>query len=104
MREKSFLNARRKPALQNDGADGTRRALVFQRHETASCLLLECHMRNDGDAQARVHHPENAREVAALKNNLRIQVCAFAGLTRCPAEAMAVAQKQERFFPEFRER
>ena len=60
-------------------------------------LFLDGHFRNDGNAHARADHTEKTAELAAFENDLRMETRAVAGGNGGIAEAVAIAQEQERF-------
>ena len=69
MLEKFDLQARRRFPLQCNGPNGAR---VGKRDEAAARPLLDGHLRNDRNSEARANHAENAAELTALENYLRI--------------------------------
>jgi hypothetical protein len=70
----------------------------------AKKLLLDSHFRNDGNAHACADHAEQAAELAAFENNLRMETRAVTGSNGGIAETVAVAQEQERLGAEVFER
>ena len=92
------MQARERAAAQDCGADNARGLVVGDAHVAAARRFLDGHFRDDGYTHAGADHAENAAELAALENDLRIQTGAVAGGNGGVAEAVAVAQEQEWLF------
>ena len=96
MVQERVMRARERASPKHDGADGTLSGGILNANIAATRFLLDRHFRNDGNAHSRSHHAEKAAELAALKNNLRMKAGAIAGGYGVIAEAMAVAEQEER--------
>jgi len=95
VRKKRVMGARERTSAKNYGADRACRGGIVNAGESAPGLLVDRHFRNDGDAHSRSHHAEKAAELAALKNNLRMEAGAVARRDGGVAEAVAVAKQQK---------
>ena len=89
------MRAGQRASAEDDGADRARGGGIVNAHEAAPRLFIDRHFRNDGNAHAGAHHTQKAAELAALKNNLRVQTGAIARRNGCIAEAVAIAQEQK---------
>ena len=89
------MRAGQRTAAEDDGADRACGNGIVNAHEAAPRLFVDGHFRNDGDAHTRSHHAEKAAELAALKNNLRVQAGSVARCDGRIAEAVAIAQQQK---------
>ncbi len=103
MREESFVYAGLRFALQGDSADGSGGVLVGQGKEAATLALFHGHVRNYGDAKPGGDHTEDAAELAAFEDDLRIHAGAIAGGHGGFAEAVPVAKEKEGIGFEFAE-
>ena len=97
MSEKSVVCTGERTATKDNGADGANSLVIGDADVSASRFFLDGHFGNDGKAHARADHAEKAAELAAFENDLRMEPRAVAGGNGGIAEAMAVAQEQERF-------
>lgn len=97
MREKGVVRTGERAATKDDGADGANRLVIGDADIAAWRFFLDGHFRNDGNAHARAYHAEQAAELAAFKNDLRMETCAVAGRNGGIPETVAIAQEQERF-------
>jgi hypothetical protein len=91
------VNARERAPAENDSANGARSFIVGDAHITAAGVFLDGHFGNDGDAHAGANHAEDAAELAALEDDLRINPCAVASGNGGVTEAVPVAKEQEGF-------
>ena len=82
---------------QDDGADGTGSLFVGNGHVAARWILLDDHLRNDGNTHSCTDHAEQTAELAAFENNLGMQARTIAGGDGGVAKAVAVAEKYEGF-------
>ena len=64
-------------------------------HEAAPRFSVDGHFRNDGNTHPGSHHAEKTAELAAFKNNLRVEARAVARRDGGVAEAVAIAQQQK---------
>ena len=97
MRQKSAVRTGERTAAKDHGSDGANGLVIGDADIAAWRFFLEGHFRNDGNTHARADHAKQAAELAAFKNDLRMEACAVAGGNGGIAEAVAVAQEQERF-------
>jgi hypothetical protein len=89
------MRAGQRASAEDDCADRACRGGIVNAHEAAPRLFLNGHFRNDGNPHASAHHAQKAAELAALKNNLRVQTGPIARRNGCIAEAVAIAQEQK---------
>ena len=89
-------HASEEAAAKDGGTNGAAGGLVGETHVAAARIFLDGHFGNDGDAHAGAHHVQEAGELTALENNLRIDAGAAAGGYRGVAKAVAIAQEQKR--------
>src|ERR1039458_8834672 len=78
VREKRCLQASGGFPFQRNRCNGSHGAVVRERDKAASRALLDGHLRNNGNAEARAHHAENSAELTTLENDLRIEMGALA--------------------------
>lgn len=97
MRQKGVMRSRERAATEDYCADDANGLAVRDAYVTASSALLHGHFWNDGHAHSRADHAQNAAELAALENNLRMQARAIACRDGGIPETMAVAQEKKRF-------
>src|ERR1700694_6185557 len=97
VREKGCVRTGGRATAKDDSADGANRLVIGDADIAALRLFLDGHFRNDGNAHARADHAEKTAELAAFKNELRMETRAIAGSNGGIAETVAVAQEQERF-------
>jgi len=90
-------------AAEDGGADGAGRLVVGYANVAALRFFLDGHFGDDGNAHARANHTEQAAELAALENDLRMETRAIAGGNGGVTETVAVTQEQERFRAEILE-
>jgi len=83
-------------SAENDATDGTCGVLIGNSHVAATCLLVDGHLGNEGNAHAGAYHAQEAAELATLKDNLRMQADAIAGSNSVIAEAVTIAEQEER--------
>ena len=95
-REKSAVSTSERTAAQDDGTDGANRLVIGDADVAALRFSLDGHFGNDGNAHARANHAEQAAELAAFENDLRMQACAIAGGNGGIAETVAISQQQKR--------
>jgi hypothetical protein len=95
--KKSELRAGEGPAAEDNRADGAGSLLIGNVNVTACRFSLDGHFRNDRNTHSRANHAEQAAELAAFKDNLRVKTRAVAGSDSGVSEAMAIAQQQEGF-------
>ena len=88
--KKSDVRAGERPAAEDNRADGAGSLLIRDVHVTAWRFSFDGHFRNDGDAHSRADHAEQAAELTAFKNNLRVKTRAVAGRDNGVSEAMAI--------------
>src|SRR4029077_1573013 len=86
-----------------DGADGAGSFIVGDADKAAVSALLDGHFGNNGDPHAGPNHAEDAAELPALEDDLRIDSRAVASGHGGVAKAMPVAKKQEWFFAQILE-
>src|ERR1700716_2985520 len=91
-------------AAKDDRADGADGLVVGDADVTAMRLFLDGHFRDDGNAHARADHAEQATELTAFENDLRMETRAVASGNGSIAETVAVAKEQEWFGAEIIER
>ncbi len=96
MREKRLVSAGAGTSTEGNGSDGADGLLIGDAHVAALRFSLNGHFRNDGNAHPRADHAEEAAELAALENNLRMEPRAVTGGDGGIAETVAVAQKQKK--------
>ena len=89
--------AGKRAAAEDDGADGTNCLLVGDADIAALRFFLDGHFGNNGNTHACADHAEKTAELAAFKNDLRMETCAVAGGNGGIAETVAVAEEQEGF-------
>jgi len=95
--EEALVGAGKGAAAENGGADGADSAGVSDAHVAAAGDFVDGHFGDDGNAHACADHAEKAAELAALENNLRMEMGAIAGGDGGIAKTMAIAEKEERF-------
>ena len=95
--EKAEVGAGKGTAAENYGADGAGSFGVGDAHVAAGRCFLDGHFWNDGNAHACADHAEEAAELAALENDLRMKTGAIASGDGGITKTMAVAEEQERF-------
>ena len=86
-----------RPAAEDDSADGAKGLVIGNADIAAWRFPLDGHFGNDGNAHVRADHAEKAAELAAFKNDPRVETRAVAGGHGGIAETVAVAQEQEGF-------
>jgi hypothetical protein len=96
MSQKRAVCASQRAAAENDGANGADRLVIGDADIAARRFFLDGHFGNDGNAHARANHTEQAAELAAFENDLRMETRAVASGDGSVAETVAVAQEQER--------
>lgn len=84
-------------AAEYDDSYGARGRGIVDAHVTTTRFFLDGHFRDDGNAHARADHAEQAAELAAFENNLRMEAGAIAGRHGGISKTVAVTQKKERF-------
>jgi hypothetical protein len=87
-------------AAEDDGPEGAGSIGVGDPDITAEGALFDSHLGNNGDADACANHAEDAAELAALEDNLRIHPGAVARGNGGVTEAVTVAKEQEWFLAE----
>ncbi len=97
MSEKSVVCTGERTAAKDNGADGANGLVIGDADVAAWRFFLDGHFGNDGNAHAGADHAEKTAELAAFKNDLRMEARAIAGRNSSIAETVAVAQEQERF-------
>ena len=97
MREKSAVSTGQRAAAEHNDADGADSLLIGDAHITALRFFLDGHFGNDGNTHPRADHAEEAAELAAFENYLRMQTRAVAGGDGGITKAVAVTQEQEGF-------
>src|SRR5580693_6367953 len=70
--QESVVHACERAPAEDDSADGARGLIVGDADVAAASALFDGHFRNDGDAHAGANHAEDAAELAALEDDLRI--------------------------------
>jgi hypothetical protein len=71
--------------------------IVGERDVGAGRFFVEGHFGDEGNAHASGDHAEEATELAAFEDDLRMEPGAVASGKRVFAEAVAVAEEQEGF-------
>ena len=104
MREKGIVRTGERAAAKDDSADGANGLFIGDADVAALSLFLDGHFRNDGNTHARPDHTEQATELTAFENDLRMETRAVACGNGGIAKTVAVAQEQERFGAEIFER
>lgn len=89
------MRAGERASAENEGADGARGGGIVESHKAAARFFLDGHLRNDGDSHAGSHHTKKAAELAALKNNLRVEAGAVARRDGGIAETVAIAEQKK---------
>jgi hypothetical protein len=90
------VRAGQRATSKDDRTNGTGSLFVSDARVAALRFSFDSHFRNDGNAHACTDHAEKAAELSAFKNNLWVKTRAVACGNSRIAEAMAVAQQQER--------
>ena len=78
-------------AMEDDGANGADGLVIGDADIAAMRLFLDRHFRNDGNAHTRADHAEQATELTAFENDLRMETRPVAGGNGSVAETVAVA-------------
>jgi hypothetical protein len=98
--EEGVVEAGERAAAEADGADGAGGMIVGERDVGARRFFVDCHFGDEGNAHASGDHAEEAAELAAFEDDLRMEAGAVASGKRVFAEAVAVAKEQEGFSAE----
>ena len=93
MLKKSEVSAGERPAAEDNRADGATRLFIRNMDVAAWRVPFDGHFRNDGNAHSGANHAEQAAELTAFKDNLRVKTRAVAGGDSSVSEAMAVTQQ-----------
>jgi len=88
--------ARKRAAAKDDRADRARGGGIVDAHETAAGFFVDGHFGDDGDAHSGAYHAEEAAELAAFEDDLRVETRAVASGDGGVAEAVAISQQQKR--------
>ena len=102
--QKRVMQTRERAPAQHHRADGTDGFVVSDAHVTATRMFLDSHLGHDGNAHACPDHAENAAELAAFENDLRMESRTIAGCHSGITKAVTVAQKQEWLLAQILER
>jgi hypothetical protein len=94
--QKSFVRPGQRSSVQRDDANRARSTLVRERNVAALRAFLHSHRRDNRNTKSCAHHTQDAAELAALKNNFRVETGSLTGRDRSFAEAMAVTQQEKR--------
>ena len=97
MCQKRAVQAGEGAAAEDNGTDGAGGFVVGDADVAAAWVLFDGHFRNDRHAHARADHAEDAAELAALENNLRVEPRAIASGNGGIAKTVAISQQKERF-------
>ena len=89
------MQPREGAATEEDAADGAKRQFIRDADELAGSGSFDGHLGNNGYAQARADHTDEAAELAAFKRDLRMNAGAGAGRDGCVAEAVAVTKQEK---------
>src|SRR5713101_1915241 len=103
MSKESAVRARERAAAEHSHANRTNSLFIGDAHIAALRFFLDGHFGNDGNAHPGADHAEKAAELAAFKNDLRMETRAVAGGNGGIAETVAVAEEQERLGAEILE-
>jgi hypothetical protein len=90
-------------AAEVDGTNGAGGLVVGDTDEVTRSRSFDGHFGNNRNAQASTDHVEEAAELAAFKNDLRMKPGAVAGSDGGVAEAVAIAKQEEGLGAEFLE-
>jgi hypothetical protein len=71
--EKSAVRTGERTAAKDNGADGANGLVIGDADVAAWRFFLDGHFGNDGNAHAGADHAEKTAELAALKNDLRME-------------------------------
>jgi len=93
--EKGVVGAGKGATAEADGADGARGVVIGQGDVGAVGLSFDRHLGNKGDTHACGDHAEQAAELAAFKDDLRVETRAIAGGESVFAEAVAITEEKE---------
>jgi hypothetical protein len=103
MSQESAVRTGKRAATQHNHADRSNSLFIGDAHVAALRFLLDGHFGNNGDAHASADHAEKAAELAAFKNDLRMETRSVTGSNGGVAETVTIAQEQERFGAEILE-
>src|SRR6266478_9273210 len=103
MSKESAVRTGKRAASQHNHADRSNSLFIGDAHVAALRFLLDGHFGNNGDAHASADHAEKAAELAAFKNDLRMETRPVTSGNGGVAEAVTIAQKQEWFGTEILE-
>ena len=91
--QESLVHTRERAPAEHDRPDRACGSIVGDAHITAMGVFLDGHFGNDGDAHAGANHAEDAAELSALEDDLRIDTGAVASGNGGVTETVAVAKK-----------